>query len=246
MRASVTSNWITDNTPLEGFLPYMYTDSLGFVTTGMGNEIDSVAQAASLPWKNPDGSATSYSDVAAQWQAVKEAYPGVQSVNCENLTTARITRGDIVGLVTETLSQHEKILTRYFPGFGSWPADGQMGLLFMSWAMGPGFPPSFPAFSAALNESPPNFAKVVASGQYEFRGSGVAARIADVKKLLQNAADVTAKGLDPETLFYPEVVGSFSIVRLGELAALGVGLGAIAGWLWIPGVRGVLKGWMRL
>src|ERR1700678_2170223 len=76
-------------------LPYMNTDVKGNVTFGTGILADSVSSALQYPWKNQDGSLASASDVTAAWNVVKAAYPGIQSVHSEPLTTIRLTPDDL-------------------------------------------------------------------------------------------------------------------------------------------------------
>jgi hypothetical protein len=49
MWPSVQAAFVPISSKLEGYLPWMYLDILGWVTTGMGNKVDPVSQALSLP-----------------------------------------------------------------------------------------------------------------------------------------------------------------------------------------------------
>lgn len=50
VRQAVLDVWNDFNRPLEGRVPYMYLDVKGLVTTGLGNLIDSTADAEQLAW----------------------------------------------------------------------------------------------------------------------------------------------------------------------------------------------------
>jgi GH24 family phage-related lysozyme (muramidase) len=200
---SVVANWRAFNQPFEGVLNFMYTDALGLVTTGMGNLIDSPGAAQGLPWKNPDGSLADPDTVAAQWQAVKDG-PINSSVNAGYLTTIRLDDAGIQQAIQNTMAQDIGVLRGYFPTWDSLPADAQLAILSMAWAMGPGFPATFTSFTASINAGDFD----TAASQADFKGVGVANRIAANKFALHNAQIVSDQGLDPSTLYWPNVAGS--------------------------------------
>jgi hypothetical protein len=72
----------------------------------------------------------------------------------------------------------------------------------MAWAMGAGFPATFKAFTAAINAGDYETAKLNA----DFKGTGVANRIAANKAMLDNAAESALRGIDPSALFWPSTV----------------------------------------
>jgi GH24 family phage-related lysozyme (muramidase) len=238
MRAAVLSNWVRFNQPFEGVEPFLYTDGEGLVTTAMGNLVDASqsgsstpwAPALAYPWKNPDGSLTDAATVQAAWQIVKDAYPGVTSVACASLTSIRLDAAGIQQAVSNELASDEAVLRRYFAAWDSFCSDAQMGICSMAWAMGPGFPPGFPQFTAAANAGE----WAIAGSLSDFRdpGGGVAGRIAADKLCFTNAQAVADGGLDPETLYWPGVATASSLSRVARGAGaviLVAGVGA-AGW----------------
>jgi hypothetical protein len=54
----------------------------------------------------------------------------------------------IDSLIIDRLTKNESFLKRqpWFQDFDTWPADAQLGLLSMAWAMGPAAPGNFPSF----------------------------------------------------------------------------------------------------
>ena len=145
LRQVVVNSFLGFSTPFEGYTPYLYTDSKGFVTTGMGNLVENLTSHTpiegvfSLVWKKPDGSAASRAEIAAAWQTVKSAWPGVQSMASQRLTNLRLPQEEIAKLIAGQLSQNQTVLQKKFPGFSSWPADAQLAFHSLSWAWGPGF-----------------------------------------------------------------------------------------------------------
>lgn len=166
MRDGVRDIWLDFNTPLEARLPYMYLDSKGYVTTGIGNLIDStklpltaptdaersasLATVGRMTWlRNSDGGSAGSDEIAAEWDTVKsrmDLAPRGGGHFAPPVTTLSIDDDEIDRIVFERLDQMEAFLKKRppFADFDSWPADAQLGVLSMAWGMGPAF--NFPRF----------------------------------------------------------------------------------------------------
>ena len=205
MRPTVRAAFLGFTKPLEGgVLSYMYADSLGNVTTGVGNKIDdgTAAPALALAWTLPDGSAATPAEISSEWQLVKSSYPKIQSYACKAITQLRLSAASLSSLYLNTLTGMDAALTARYPGYAAWPADAQLAVLSMAWAMGAAF--AFPKFDAAVNASPPDFA----AAALESHCSNCAAARNDANLfLLQNADTVTKGHLDPAVLWYPSSAG---------------------------------------
>lgn len=153
MQVSVRNAWRGFNEPLEGLITWMYLDIKGLVTTGMGNLIDPVDTALPLPWRDADNEPASLDAIIAEWNRIKLdhilASQGAQAAKA--VVTLHLADPDINSLILDKLDRNEAILKANpaFADFDVWPADAQLGLLSMAWAMGPGFGPHFPHFSQA-------------------------------------------------------------------------------------------------
>ena len=153
---SVRDNFFGFSAPLEGVVAYMYQDILGKVTIGVGNLIDSEAAALALPaqgapffHKEPPGTplttVASDAEISAEWHMIK----GDASLAAAGHTAAgaianlRLRDDGIDAIVRAKVLQMESYLTdghvAEFANFQSWPADAQLALLSMSWAMGSAF-----------------------------------------------------------------------------------------------------------
>ncbi len=89
-----------------------------------------------------------------------------------------------------------------FSAFDNWPADAQMALLSMAWAMGPAGPGNFPRFSAACENL--DFNGAARECEMDATGNpGLVPRNLANKTLLSNAAVVRDQGLDASVLYYP-------------------------------------------
>jgi GH24 family phage-related lysozyme (muramidase) len=158
---SVQSIFRSFNQAFEGLVPYMYLDIRGLVTVGVGNLIDPVELAQALPFQfknkpgtaGPPGSRATADQIAAEWQSLKDN-PDLASAGfraCASLTQLELSDESIDALILSRLTSNADYLKRqlWFHSFETWPADAQLGLLSMAWAMGPGGPGQFPKFRAA-------------------------------------------------------------------------------------------------
>jgi GH24 family phage-related lysozyme (muramidase) len=204
MRDSVSSAFKSFNTKFEGYLTFMYADVKNLVTTGMGNLIDPIGAALSLPWVNSDGSPASQQQISDAWNAVKARSDLTQKGGkaYKSITTIRLTDEGIDQLIQRRLKSNESTLRSNYPGYDSWPADAQMAVLSMAWAMGPAF--KFGTFKKQVNGDPPDFAAAATSSHMNDAGNpGLVPRNAANKKLFENAAAVLKNKADPDKLYYP-------------------------------------------
>lgn len=219
----------------EGSTPFMYCDILNLVTTGIGNLIDgskahsfdispsAMAAAMSLPWfiKGPgwtkDNPVTAGRASAAQvrdaWIATKlqaQKDPGFNTRSSgfayTNLTNVTLDADGLSALFSRTFASFDATLAKRFPGYPQAPADAQLCLLSMSWAMGPGF--NFPEFKAAYDRE--DFAAAIKPAFFkgggpliEQGGNPATSRNAAHVIMLTNAANVVKAGTDRGLLFFP-------------------------------------------
>jgi GH24 family phage-related lysozyme (muramidase) len=215
MFSSVQSIFPSFSAGFEGRIPYMYLDILGLVTVGIGNLIDPVATAQALPFcfKNPPGNPATQDQITAEWQTLKNdpSLAAKGHLACEAITQLALSNGAIDSLVLAKLTQNESFLKRqqWFLSFDTWPADAQLGLLSMAWAMGPGGPGGFLHFRAACQAL--DFKTAAAQCQMNAAGNpGLVPRNTANVTLFSNAAIVLAgeaQGLfQRPTLYYPRVL----------------------------------------
>src|ERR1700676_188995 len=156
----VQSQFRAFNEPFEGSIPYMYLDVKGLVTVGVGNLVDPVELATLLPFrfKNKPGIAapgtlSTQHQIAAEWQKLKNDTSLAKKghLACAPFTDLELDDDAINSLIAQRLAGNESFLKRQpaFKDFDKWPADAQMALLSMAWAVGPGGFAGFPHFSAA-------------------------------------------------------------------------------------------------
>jgi len=204
MFPSVESSFPAFSTKFEGRIPYMYLDILGLVTVGVGNLIDPVEAAQALPFcfKNragisTPGSPATQDQITQEWQTLKNT-PGLATKGytaCEPITQLELSDDAIDALILGRLVQNEGFLKRqpWFQNFDAWPADAQLALLSMAWAMGPGGPGGFPNFRAACQKL--DFSTAAAECKMNEAGNpGLIPRNQANVSLFSNAAMVIASG----------------------------------------------------
>jgi len=229
MRSAVANAFTDFTIEHEGYTPYMYADVKNLVTTGIGNLIDPIGAALSLPWKRSDGSPASQDEIRDAWNTVKSHTELNQrgGGSYQGLTTLRLNKQDIKNLVANKVSSNESILRTRFPGFDSWPSDAQLGILSMAWAAGPGF--KFPKFQAAASKLPPDFLTMAKESFMPSLGNKSGGRNDNNNLLFTNAAKVLELRADPDRLYFPGNVIK-SAAGIGGIV-LGVGMltGAVIG-----------------
>ena len=213
MYESVRAAFRGFNEPFEGVVFWMYLDVRGLVTIGVGNLIDPVEVALALPFHSLTTPATmaTTAQISEEWHRIKGdptlAAKGYKA--CASLTHLRLDETAVDTLVAKHLVENEARLKKNsaFGQFDAWPADAQLGLLSMAWALGSGGPSAFPRFSAACRKQ--DFATAAQECTMSEQGNaGVAPRNRANRVLFRNAAIVKAGGgYDPARLYYPSSLG---------------------------------------
>ncbi|WNO71565.1 peptidoglycan-binding domain-containing protein [Streptomyces sp. AM8-1-1] len=163
MHQSVREAFMPFSKPLEGRLDFMYLDVKGLVSTGVGNLLDADDPSAfgsnpnplpdifTLDWFDKDtGVLADRAEIEEEYRKVKFSGTSLATTDQKGaVTRLRTSQQAIDALVTRKLDSFENSLRGrdMFAGYDGWPADGQLGLLSMAWAMGPLF--RFPKFQAA-------------------------------------------------------------------------------------------------
>ncbi len=254
MRAAVENGWFNYSVKHEGFTPFMYVDRLNLVTSGIGNLLDNgprdgfvvnatvMAPALDLPWrsraagwttKNPlAGGLVSRQEIVDAWTLVKlheVDHPGFNEnggFKYAGMTNITLDMDGIKQLFTNKTKSVNKALAGRYPGYESWPADAQMALMSMSWAMGDAFwpvlrpRPKEPAgptnvpFFQAFKDACDRLDFDGAATHCIFTGGGnvndTSSRNHDNTLMFHNAAVVQKAGADPDLLWFPSAANPSS------------------------------------
>jgi GH24 family phage-related lysozyme (muramidase) len=210
MYESVREVWAVYSEPLEGRIPSMYLDILGLITCGVGNLIDPVSEALKVPfYRDSDNERATPDQVRAAWHALKARQDlkkrGVQHARA--LTGLHMRDVDIDDLVASRLASNEAFICKWLPSFPTIPADAQLGILSMAWAVGAGFNRKFPTFTKAALAGD-WFAAHSSCTIREAGNPGVVPRNRANRVCFMNANLVAQHGLEPSTLHWPAPVSS--------------------------------------
>ncbi len=138
----------------EGYVHWMYLDIKGLVTIGIGNLIDPEELTTGLPFVDKTtGAPAGRAEILDEWRRLKANLELAQRGHraCEAVTRLRLSDDAIANLVRKRLAGNEEVLKRSFPAWDDWPADGQLGVLSLAWAVGAAFSPKWPKFTAACH-----------------------------------------------------------------------------------------------
>lgn len=130
----------------EGRIQWLYRDSLGYPTVGIGNLVKTVADSEELPWRVADGAGSGL----ATNEAVRDDYARVQSLP-PSLKPVRYRVANGLYLSDEEIDsrcvrrlREEFIpaLIRIFPAFESFPFPAREALVDMIYGLGEGREPT--------------------------------------------------------------------------------------------------------
>lgn len=223
MRSTVLEAFIPFTIPLEGArpdyvgVPWMYQDVLGLVSTGLGNLIDPIGLALTIPFKRADGSLATKDEVVAEWNRIKNQPPDEKGrtaaqlghLYARKIATLHLTNDDILNLIRMRLYSNERIIAGHFPQWDQWPADAQLATHSMAWACGAGiFDPKanrafWPKLTAALHNQDFKTASVECFMPQENKIGGLRPRNKANRILYMNAA---LNKDSPEVLIYPKAL----------------------------------------
>lgn len=180
------------------------------MTVGVGNMFDRVGAtepplaALALPFVHPDGRRATSVEIAAAWRAVKARQDWKQRGGWafRDLTSIRLPNEAIDRLVERKLLEVDGQLARLFPAWSTWSADAQLALISWAWAAGAGA--KYPKMIAFLRAG--EFALAATECDLNPKRGTIIERNRRQRILLQNAQRVVQDGLDPDRLYFPEVL----------------------------------------
>lgn len=224
--------------PLEGRVPGMYCDILGLITCAIGDLIDTrngvypTALVESINWTLADGSRASVDQVRADWRLLKAdcmRFAGLHWKYALAATKCRLTDDEIDRIVKERLAINETAMRKTFPEWDSFPADAQLAILSMCWAVGTGWPAKFGNLTrfvrdqnwelAARLDVPADPHSNWAGKIREAGNPGVVPRNLKNRFCFLNAATVKASGSDVAVLHWPNVAPDMSGLRAASAQA---------------------------
>jgi GH24 family phage-related lysozyme (muramidase) len=134
----------------EGEHPFMYVDTRGHVTTGIGHLLENAEAALKLPWHDratgqpatPAQVRSAFDRMREIWSAYKASHPkgkGIAATNFADKSDLALPRGVPTKLATDRLREEFlPKLQRLFPGWGGYPMPAQRALVDMAYNLGVG------------------------------------------------------------------------------------------------------------
>jgi GH24 family phage-related lysozyme (muramidase) len=139
----------------EGCIPWMYRDTVGKVTVGVGLMLPDTKAAESLPFVLTTGPATrpaTPQEIAAEYTRVNTMPIGRASAFYKSPTALELTQQTIDAKLTSVLERFEADLRAQLPHYNTFPDSIKMALLDMIYNLGPaGLFKDFPHLVAAVN-----------------------------------------------------------------------------------------------
>lgn len=139
--------------PFEGRVPYMYLDTEGYVTVGVGAMLPTPQAAIALVWKWRDRvGEPNEIEIADEWLHVHSQQKGLVASAYKMWTTMDLVPSEIDRLFTRRLHDFSDALERIFPVFPDWPEDAQLATVDMAYNLGSAaIPRHWPKLTEALH-----------------------------------------------------------------------------------------------
>lgn len=121
----------------EGSVPWMYLDTVGKVTVGVGMMLPSLEAARSLPFVLGDRPAT-LEEIGREYQRVSTMKPGLLAKMYRKASGISLSEETINDRLHGTLLGFEDYLRAHLPSYDTLPDGAKLGLLDMIYNLGPG------------------------------------------------------------------------------------------------------------
>lgn len=143
----------------EGNVAWMYLDTYGNVTVGVGKMLPDAVAAARLPFRQKDGSPAVPELVFADFSRVVKMVPGKVPHYYFIPEAMVLSPADVDALLKDTVRMLDQGLAKAFPAYSSFPDAAKLGMLDMGYNLG------------------------ITRLQYEYRHFCASARIPDFKAM---------------------------------------------------------------
>lgn len=135
----------------ENAIPFMYLDTRGLVTGGVGQMLRDAAAACQLPFQSPHGGIADLDSVIADWKRVKAMEAGHSPSFYHSDSSPTLLASDITTLLRSRVVGFDGQLQGYYPHYNSFPDAVKLALLDMIFNLGFGGLLKYPSMNAAIN-----------------------------------------------------------------------------------------------
>jgi len=137
----------------EGTVPWMYLDTRGFVTVGVGELLATADKAETLAFVDPDGEPSTQDAILDEFNRVSGLVPAKVAAFYRSPTSPVLPHAEIDTLLMNHLNFFDGQLASRFPDYASFPDPAKLGLLDMIYNLGQvGLFQHFPHFMAAVDK----------------------------------------------------------------------------------------------
>lgn len=125
--------------PFEGRIEFMYLDTKGFVTVGIGALLKQPLDAIRLVWEYRDGGGEpDETAIGDEWARVSRQPAGMEAHHYKRFTSMDLVPSEIDRLFARRVAAFETSLQNIFPEFAAWPEPAQLATLDMAYNLGAG------------------------------------------------------------------------------------------------------------
>ena len=184
----------------EGEHRFMYVDTRGYVTTGIGHLLRNSTEALKLPWYHSGTGRpathpeiqSAFDQLCQTWTDYRRDHPNAKGIpldKCQKVSDLVLPEGEPTRLALDRLDREFlRHLRQLFPRFDGYPIPAQRALVDMAYNLGVGkLAQKFPAFVAACRDG--DFSLAAAECE---RSSCRQERNDATRELLQEAAQLSA------------------------------------------------------
>jgi GH24 family phage-related lysozyme (muramidase) len=120
----------------EGVVPWMYLDSRGLVTVGVGEMLATAARAESLQFLDANNQPAAIDAILADYNRVRTLPPGRLAGFYRISNSPTLPHPQIDTLLMQHLILFDAQLGQRFPGYAAFPETAKLGLLDMIYNLG--------------------------------------------------------------------------------------------------------------
>jgi GH24 family phage-related lysozyme (muramidase) len=136
----------------EGVIPWMYLDTKGFVTVGVGEMLPAASRAQALPFLDSNGNAVTPDAILAEYNRVVALAPAQPAGAYRANTSPTLSAASINGLLMTQVQYFDGQLIAQFANYAAFPDPAKLGLLDMIYNLGPrGLFVGYPTFMGYVN-----------------------------------------------------------------------------------------------
>jgi GH24 family phage-related lysozyme (muramidase) len=121
----------------EGIVPWMYLDTRGFVTVGVGEMLAAASRAQTLPFLDSNGNAVTADVILAEFNRVVGLPPAQSAGTYRASASPTLSAASISSLLMAHVQYFDGLLSGKFANYAAFPEPAKLGLLDMIYNLGP-------------------------------------------------------------------------------------------------------------